>query len=134
MSLNKKPKKLSHVLIVEDEPDIRAITQLSLERLAKLRCSQCDDGSSAVDTASKVSPDLIILDTIMPQMDGPETIKALHSNPLTQTIPVIFLTAWADPELLAQHRSYGAIGMIQKPFSPTRLPQQIQQLWEEHCA
>lgn len=109
------------VLHVDDEPDIRAVVEISLGLDPNFSVRGCASGNEALDAAADWSPNLILLDVMMPGMDGPATLKRLRQNPNTAAIPVVFMTARAQPRELEQFVSLGAEGVIAKPFDPMTL-------------
>lgn len=117
-----KPK---HILLVDDEDDIRKVVALGLEIAGGWRVSSASDGVSAVLMARAEAPDAILLDVMMPGLDGPETLERLQDDPLTRDIPVILLTARA---LIADRQRFdqlGVAGTLTKPFDPMTLSDQI---------
>jgi two-component system OmpR family response regulator len=109
------------VLHVDDEPDIREVVELSLGLDPEFTVKSCSSGGDALVAAADWSPDLILLDVMMPEMDGPTTLARLRENPSTNEIPVVFMTARAQPRELKQFRDLGAAGVISKPFDPLTL-------------
>jgi CheY-like chemotaxis protein len=109
------------VLHVDDEPDIREVVQLSLSLDPDLNVRSCSSGGDALAEAADWSPDLILLDVMMPNMDGPTTLGRLRDSPRTSAIPVVFMTARAQPRELEHFVSLGAEGVIAKPFDPMTL-------------
>ena len=109
------------VLHVDDEPDIREIVQLSLGLDPDLTVRSCPSGGDALAAAVAWSPALILLDVMMPLMDGPTTLTHLRQSPRTADIPVVFMTARAQPRELEHFVSLGAEGVIAKPFDPMTL-------------
>ena len=109
------------ILVVDDEPDIRRVVERSLLRDPELYARCCASGSEALLVAAEWSPDLILLDMMMPVMDGPATLAALQRNPKTARIPVVFLTARAQAQDLDDLRALGARSTIAKPFEPKDL-------------
>jgi CheY-like chemotaxis protein len=109
------------VLHVDDEPDIREIVALALGLDSDLSTRSCASGHEALATAATWSPDIILLDVMMPAMDGPSTLKRLRENVETADIPVVFMTARAQSRELERFRSLGAVGVIPKPFDPMTL-------------
>jgi CheY-like chemotaxis protein len=109
------------VLHVDDEPDIREVVELSLGLDPEFTVRSCPSGSDAIAAAAEWSPDLILLDVMMPGMDGPTTLSHLKASPKTSSIPVIFMTARAQQRELEQFRALGANGVIPKPFDPLTL-------------
>ncbi len=123
-------KPLARILYVEDEPDIRAIAQMALEAVGGFTVIACASGSEALANAPGASADLLLLDVMMPGMDGPSTLKALRELPATASTPVIFMTAKVQAAEVAQYRELGAIDVIHKPFDPMELSAQISRIWE----
>jgi CheY-like chemotaxis protein/HPt (histidine-containing phosphotransfer) domain-containing protein len=109
------------VLHVDDEPDIREVVELSLSLDPDLAVRSCGSGGDGLAAAAIWSPDLILLDVMMPNMDGPTTLTHLQQNPRTADIPVVFMTARAQPRELEHFVSLGAEGVIAKPFDPMTL-------------
>jgi two-component system OmpR family response regulator len=109
------------VLHVDDEPDIREVVELSLSLDPDLTVRSCGSGGDALTAAAIWSPDLILLDVMMPMMDGPTTLTHLRQSPRTADIPVVFMTARAQPRELEHFVSLGAEGVIAKPFDPMTL-------------
>lgn len=119
---------ISKVLLVDDEPHIRRIGELSLKKVGNWKVTLAANGSEALEAAERESPDVILLDVMMPGMDGAETLKRLRSNELTAKIPVIFMTAKVQNHEVDRYRGAGAVGVIPKPFDPMTLPSQIVQI------
>jgi len=115
------------VLHVDDEPDIRSIVEISLGLDPNLTILSCGSGEEALAAATKCRPDLILLDVMMPVMDGPTTLERLRGNPATSDVPVVFMTARAQTRELEHYKSLGAAGVIAKPFDPMTLAQSVQQ-------
>lgn len=116
------------ILIIDDEEDIREVAQLCLEAVAGWQVCTAQSGSEGLTLAQSQQPDAILLDVMMPDMDGLTTLEQLQANPLTENIPVIFLTAknnLLDRDRLAQ---MGVKGIIPKPFDPMNLSKQVMQL------
>lgn len=108
------------ILYVDDEPDIREVAAMALELDPELEVRTCASGIEALDVAAQWQPDLVLLDFMMPTMDGPATLAALHSAEATAGIPVVFVTARAQVQELSGTRIAGAVGVIAKPFDPMR--------------
>ena len=121
--------KPNRILLVEDEPDIRKIVQVSLQEIGGFTMQTCGSGHEALEIVKAQRPDLIILDVMMPVMDGLDTLREIHKIDDMQDIPVIFLTAKVQPHEVEKYLELGVIGVISKPFDPIRLPQQINDLW-----
>ncbi len=115
------------VLVIDDEDDIRAITSVALERVGGWDVRSAADGATGLAIAAEWHPDAILLDAMMPDMDGLATLEALRKRPGTAAIPVLFLTAriqTAERRVLVEA---GADGVLAKPFDPMTLPQVISQ-------
>jgi len=123
------PPPLCRILYVEDEPDIRAIAQMALEAVGGFSVIACASGSEALAAAATAQADLLLLDVMMPGMDGPDTLKALRALTATANTPVIFMTAKVQAAEVAQYRELGAIDVLHKPFDPMELSAQIQRIW-----
>jgi two-component system OmpR family response regulator len=113
------------VLIIDDEDDIRRIAVLSLSRVGKMEVVDASGGQEGVKKAASERPDVILLDVMMPGLDGPATLSALRSNPATAEIPVVFLTAKAMASEIERLMGLGARGVLTKPFDPMSLPKQL---------
>ncbi len=109
------------ILIIDDDDDVRTITRLSLGMVGGFEVVEAKDGPEGVEKALRQPPDLILLDVMMPSMDGPQTLAALRSHASTADIPVVFLTAKvmrSEVDLLTR---LGATGVLSKPFDPMTL-------------
>jgi CheY-like chemotaxis protein len=124
--------KLERVLYVEDDSDIRAVAQIALEIVGGLHLRACSSGTEALQVAESFKPDLLLLDVMMPGMDGPTTLARLRQLAQTALTPVIFMTAKVQASEVAYYRSLGALGVIAKPFDPMSLAAQVRQLWEQN--
>lgn len=120
---------LTRILFVEDDPDIRTIAQLALEAVGGYTVAVCESGDEALSVAPGFRPDLMLLDVMMPGMDGPTTLAALKRLPSLATTPVIFMTARVQRHEVEQYRVLGAIDIIPKPFDPLLLPETIAKIW-----
>jgi CheY-like chemotaxis protein len=124
--------KLQTILYVEDDLDIQTVARLALEAVGGFTVTICGSGREALATLEAAfHPDLILLDVMMPEMDGPTTLEALRRLPQTAATPVVFMTAKVQGSETAHYKSLGAIGVIPKPFDPMQLAQQVQALWEQ---
>lgn len=113
------------VLIIDDEEDIRAVGCLSLERVGGCRVLAAGSGAEGLELAAAEEPDAILLDAMMPEMDGPETIRRLRESPRTASIPVVFLTAKLQPADRERYLELGAEAVLAKPFDPMTLPGEL---------
>ena len=112
------------LLYVEDEADIREIAEFALEDEG-FDIVFCESGEKALEQATDFQPEVILLDVMMPGMDGPTTLKNLRDIPGLQTTPVIFLTAKVQPNEIQSFIALGAVAVISKPFDPMTLAEQI---------
>lgn len=126
-------EQIQRVLYVEDDPDIRAVAELALVDVGGLVACLCESGQQALDQIDRFRPDLILLDVMMPGMDGPQTLQALQARPGGLAIPVVFMTARLQPAEIEEYRGLGAIGVIPKPFDPMQLANDIRHLVSRHC-
>ncbi len=120
---------LQRILYVEDEPDIQAVGRLALEAVGGFTVEVCSSGREAKIKGVAFVPDLILLDVMMPDMDGPNTLKDLRDIAALSTTPVIFMTAKVQAGELAEYKALGALDVIPKPFDPMLLAQQIRTIW-----
>jgi CheY-like chemotaxis protein len=114
------------ILHVDDEADIREVVDMSLALNPDFQVRACSCGAEAIQTAAEWSPYLILLDVMMPGMDGPATLEKLRKNPQTSAIPVVFMTARAQAREVEHFISLGAQGVISKPFDPMTLASEVQ--------
>ena len=122
-------KDLDRILYVEDEADIRVIAEIALEVVGGFTLTSCASGKEAVDVAERVRPDLLLLDMMMPGMDGLSTLEALRALPATATTPVVFMTAKVQAAEIAYYKSMGALDVIAKPFDPMAVAVLVRSLW-----
>ena len=121
--------ELSKILYVEDDPDIQVVAQMALETVGGFTLCVCSSGQEALDQAQGFAPDLILLDVMMPEMDGPTTLVNLRNiDSLAQT-PAVFMTAKVMPSDVERYRELGAVDVIAKPFDPMTLAGRIQEIW-----
>lgn len=124
--------RLLHVLYVEDEPDIREVVQFALEDEGFALVS-CSSGREALQKAPTLKPDLILLDVMMPDLDGTTTLNRLRESPHLAATPVIFMTAKVQPAEIARYKSIGALGVIVKPFDAMNLANEIRRMLEHRA-
>jgi CheY-like chemotaxis protein len=113
------------ILIVDDEDDIREVAQVSLELVGKFEVLTACSGRDGVECARTGQPDAILLDVMMPEMDGPTTLAELRADPLTRDIPVVFLTAKTQAAERSRLAQLGAAAILTKPFDPLTLATQV---------
>jgi len=122
-------RPLTKVCYVEDDEDIQRIVRLSLERLGKMTVETVSDPLRAIEAMTRFGPDLVLLDWMMPGMDGPTLFRAMRDKPETASLPVIFITAKASTVEMTELTALGAAGAISKPFNPKELPDQLREIW-----
>lgn len=120
---------LDKILYVEDDPDIQAIAVMVLDAISGFTLLACSSGAEAVGKAVAFNPDLVLLDVMMPGMDGPETLQALRKLPELANTPVVFMTAKVQPQEVQGYLELGAVGVIAKPFDPMTLADQLREIW-----
>jgi CheY-like chemotaxis protein len=120
---------LERILLVEDDADIQSVALLALEVVGGFTVLACSSGREALAGAAPFAPDLILLDVMMPELDGPATLAGLRADPKTARVPVIFMTAKVQPHELARYRDLGALNVISKPFDPMTLSDSIREMW-----
>jgi len=129
--MKERDMTLKKILCIDDEEDITEVAGMALETLGNLEVLKSNSGSSGIEKATNLQPDLILLDVMMPEMDGPATLGKILSNPDIKHIPVIFMTARVQPKEIQEYIDMGAIGVIEKPFDPMSLYQTIKNIWNE---
>jgi CheY-like chemotaxis protein len=120
---------LTRILYVEDDADIRSVASFALEAVGGFVLTACASGEEALAQAAAFAPQLLLLDVMMPGMDGPETLAALREMPGTVATPAVFMTAKVQPQEVARYRALGAIDVISKPFDPMTLSDEIRAIW-----
>ena len=122
-------RPLNRVCYVEDDEDIQRIVRMSLERVGKMTVEVVSDPTQALQAFAEFRPDLVMLDWMMPVLDGPALFRQMKLRPETSSLPVVFITARASERDLAELQALGAAGTISKPFSPRDLPEQLRAIW-----
>jgi CheY-like chemotaxis protein len=117
------------VVYVDDDDDIRQIASLALSLNEEISVETCNSGEAALTLLPRVMPEFILLDVMMPGLDGPSTLARIRANPLLAGIPVAFMTAKAMPVEIERFKEMGVVGVIPKPFDPMRLASQVAELW-----
>ena len=120
---------LNRICYVEDDEDIQKIVRMSLERIGKMTVEVIGDPMVAIEAIKAFKPELVMLDWMMPGMDGPTLYRKMKEVPEVRYLPVVFITAKASQRELDELRTLGAAGTISKPFSPKDLPGQLRAIW-----
>ncbi len=122
--------ELRHILYVEDDPDIREVAEMALSAVGGFRVTPCESGIAALEALRAEHPDIVLLDVMMPGMDGPTTLEAIRSDPATAHLPVVFVTAKIQRHEVEEYTALGAVDVIAKPFDPMTLSSQVQAIWD----
>ena len=122
---------LRSILYVEDDLHVRTTAKLVLEVIGKFSVRECCSGHEALLAAENFCPDLILLDVMMPELDGLETLALLRTLPHLAETPALFVTGLTTPDDIERYMRAGAIGVIAKPLVPLRLAGQVHKLWEQ---
>ena len=124
-------KELNKILYVEDEPDIRDIAKLVLEKVGQFEVQVASGGKEALELITTFQPDMVLLDAMMPEMDGPQTYEEIRKLEGFEEIPIAFLTAKIMENDISGFLAMGALGVIAKPFDPMGLSDQVRELWSK---
>ena len=122
---------LKRILYVEDEPDIQAVAKLALEAIGGFTVEICSSGQEALDKAPAWAPQLILMDVMMPGMDGPGTLMKIREIPSLSATPVIFMTAKVQAAEVLEYKALGALDVIPKPFDPLTLAATVSGIWTQ---
>lgn len=122
------------ILYVEDEEDIRTIAKIALEDIGGFTVKYCQNGKEALSVIEEFHPDLLLLDVMMPEMDGPTTLKKLRENSKIKNVPAIFMTAKIQPNEIIQYQEMGVVDVITKPFDPMKLAENIRSTWDKYSS
>ena len=123
---------LRRITLVDDEPHIREIIRIALEQIGGFTVDACDSGYSALENAVSFRPDIVLLDMMMPGMDGIETYCKLREIDEVRYKPIVFITAKVQYHEIKRYRDIGASDIIAKPFDPIALPNHVYAIWENH--
>lgn len=119
-------------MYIEDDPDIQTIAQMALEEIGGYKVKICSSGQEGLNELENFNPDLILLDVMIPGMDGPTTLTKIRQLDKFSKTPVIFLTAKAQASEIKSYIQLGAIDALVKPFDPVSLPTQVLEKWEAY--
>lgn len=123
-------QQLNKIIYAEDEEDIRAIAQIALEDIGGYSVKYCANGFDVLEAVKIFTPDLFLLDVMMPLMDGPSALRELKKNPKWVNVPTIFMTAKIQPNEIEEYKALGAINVISKPFDPMTLADDVKKMWD----
>lgn len=124
------PAALKKILYVEDDIDIAMVAKLTLEAVGGFEVLHCESGQDALEAFPTFSPQLVLVDVMMPRMNGIQMLANLRHLPKGKDAPIIFMTARAQTHEQADYLRLGALGVVVKPFDPMTLSDTIRQLWE----
>jgi CheY-like chemotaxis protein len=124
-------RPLQRICYVEDDEDIQRIVRMSLERVGKMTVDVVSDSTTAIGRMASFKPDLVMLDWMMPGLDGPSLFRLMKQDPEASKLPVVFITAKATQRDMDELIALGAAGTISKPFSPKDLPDQLRAIWSK---
>jgi two-component system, OmpR family, response regulator len=124
--------ELQRILCVEDDPDIREVAMLALEVVGGFTVCGCASGAQALEQGPGFKPQLVLLDVMMPHMDGPATLQAMRATPELADVPVVFMTAKVQTDEVQEYMKLGALDVVAKPFEPMRLAELLRAIWERH--
>ena len=124
--------KLQKIIYIDDQMDILLVAEYALTEIGGFDVLICDSGAKALGEIEQYKPDLIVLDVMMPELDGPDTLFKIRDIDLFKSTPVIFITAKAFPNEIAELKlcDRGVIDVIPKPFDPITISQTIQSIWD----
>ncbi|MGI9412720.1 MAG: response regulator [Hyphomicrobiales bacterium] len=124
-------KPLVRIMFIDDDADIRTVGLIALETVGGFTVQPCGSGREALESVAAFNPDLILLDVMMPDMDGPATLRALRALPEASEVPVVFFTAKTQRGDIDKLADLGALGVLAKPFDPMTLAAEIGGLWDD---
>jgi CheY-like chemotaxis protein len=119
-------------MCIDDEIDILDVAQIALETVGGYTVSTCKSGKEGIEKIVSVKPDLILLDVMMPGLDGPATFRQINQIDELGHVPIIFMTAKVQPKEVTLYTDMGALGVITKPFDPMKLAHEVQGHWQKH--
>ncbi|MFP3712395.1 response regulator [Puerhibacterium sp. TATVAM-FAB25] len=114
-----------HVVVIDDDPSIREVAALALSAVGGHQVSTAGDGAEGMELARRVQPDAILLDVMMPVLDGPTVLGRMRAVEALRDVPVVFLTAKVGAQDISRLDGLGAVAVFTKPFDPLMLPQQL---------
>lgn len=124
--------ELKKIMHVEDDPSIQMVARVALEAVGGFTVCTCSSGHEALQQYATFQPQLVLLDVMMPGMDGPSTLKQLQQQQDLRLVPVVFMTAKVQSSEIESYKALGASDVVVKPFDPMTLSSQINQIWRQH--
>jgi two-component system OmpR family response regulator len=122
---------LKNILLVEDDSDMQYLAMLALSQVGGFKVNVCSNGYEALEIVNKAHPQMILLDVMMPELDGPATLQKLRMNPATANIPIVFLTASTQEKDIERYKKLGALDIIPKPINPVTISQHLLDIWKK---
>ncbi len=119
--------------MVEDDLDIQFVARMALEAVGGFTVAICSGGEQALGVVEEFGPDLVLLDVMMPDMDGPTVLQHLREREATARLPIVFMTAKAQAHEVSAYRAMGALDVISKPFDPMTLSSKLSDIWKKNC-
>lgn len=123
-------KPLKNILVIDDDEEMQEAARLGLEMLGGFEVHTCGDGEEGIRMAASLQPDLLLLDSVMPGMDGPSMLRQMREREELSEIPVIFVTSMSHDRERREFETMGALGVIEKPFDPKGLPDRVRSIWK----
>lgn len=120
--------EIRYILLIDDDPNVRKLAKMSLEKVGRFEVTAAASGQEALEVVESRKPDVIVLDLMMPGLDGKQTLMRLKSLPAISDVPVVLLTAKLAGAEIDELLAMGAAGLIIKPFDPLKLPEEIMKL------
>jgi two-component system OmpR family response regulator len=124
--------ELKKVLYIDDEQDILDIVQMCLETIGNLEVTTSTNSKDALSLMNEVRPDLVMLDVMMPESDGPSVLNEIRKHKEFEDIPILFVTARVQTEDIDNYKKLGAASVISKPFDPMEISNEVQEAWREY--
>lgn len=124
-------RRLERICYVEDDEHAQLIVRVSLEKLGGMIVEIVNDPNRAIEAITRFKPDLVMLDWLMPGMDGPALFRKIKQEPELAALPIVFITAKTMPQEVDELLALGATATISKPFSPKDLPEQLRAVWSK---
>lgn len=125
-------EELKRIMHIEDDESIRMITSVTLEAVGNLEVLSCESGYDGIRQFEAFQPQVVLLDVMMPDLDGPGTLEEMKSRYRLDNVMVLFMTAKVQQEELAHFKSIGGFDVIEKPFDPMTLADKIRTCWEKY--